>query len=322
MFPDSYHELMFFLPYRVDLELLRTPFVTVLICIVCLLVFQMQMKNAIKIDEMTYVYCQGANSRIFQMTLKKLDFSKVRYTAGSRCEELLRELLVADDVDAKINEVVANARLFEGLSRADSQAYAADVIREQFRSYQRRVPADLTGRLEYDPASWNPLTMISSAFAHASWAHVIGNLFFFFAFAATVEIIVGPLIFAALVTAIALFSGVFFSIFELAAIEVSSTVGLSGVVMGMMALFAFFLPHGRIRCLLWILVFIRRVPVPAWLIVLAFVGLDVYELFTTEELGGVNLIAHISGAACGYLAGVIFFQERQRKVREMFATAH
>ena len=90
----------------------------------------------------------------------------------------------------------------------------------------------------------------------------------------------------------------------------------------MMGLFAFFLPHGRIRCFFWFLVIIRRLAVPAWLIVLFFVGLDVYTLFSIDDLGGVNLVAHVSGAGCGYLIGALFFQKRQRQVREMYAAAH
>ena len=50
---------MLFMPYRVDLELTRTPFITVLICIVCLVIFQLQTSNANKIDLATYVFCQA-----------------------------------------------------------------------------------------------------------------------------------------------------------------------------------------------------------------------------------------------------------------------
>ncbi len=85
--------------------------------------------------------------------------------------------------------------------------------------------------------------------------------------------------------------------------------------MGMMALFTFFLPRGNIRCLLWIIVLIRTIAVPAWLLAAWYIGWDVYALFHDAEQSGINVVAHVSGAALGYLAGVAFFRKRRAEVR-------
>jgi len=95
------------------------------------------------------------------------------------------------------------------------------------------------------------------------------------------------------------------------------TVGLSGVVMGMIALFVFFIPWARISCFLWLIVFYRRFALPAWLLASWYIGWDVYALFTREGSTGVNLVAHLSGAAIGFLLGVTFFRQKRHWAQEL-----
>ena len=85
-----------------------------------------------------------------------------------------------------------------------------------------------------------------------------------------------------------------------------STVGLSGVVTGMIGLFAFLLPHGRIRCYYWFVIFIGSVAVPAWALALWYIGGDIYKLFAYDDHGIVNVMAHVSGGIAGYLFGANF----------------
>ena len=58
-------------------------------------------------------------------------------------------------------------------------------------------------QLWYQPHSWDVWHMITAAFAPVSWGHVTGNLSFFLAFAATVEVILGPTLFGAVILALA-----------------------------------------------------------------------------------------------------------------------
>jgi membrane associated rhomboid family serine protease len=176
------------------------------------------------------------------------------------------------------------------------------------------VPSYTTQQLWYEPASWNWKSMISAAFAHASWLHVLGNLFFFFAFAAAVEMIIGHFRFSLMIVGLALGTHIFYSLAMAGVDNAPPTVGLSGVVMGMMALFAFFLPTGRIRCFLWLIVFFKRFALPAWLLVSWYVGWDVYALLTEDGQSGINMVAHVSGAGIGFAAGMLLFRKRRREI--------
>jgi membrane associated rhomboid family serine protease len=95
------------------------------------------------------------------------------------------------------------------------------------------------------------------------------------------------------------------------------TVGLSGVVMGVIALFVYFIPHARISCILWLIVFWYRFALPAWLLATWYVGWDLYAIFTTDGKGGVNLVAHLSGAALGLLLGATFFRQKRHWAQDL-----
>ena len=159
--------------------------------------------------------------------------------------------------------------------------------------------------------------MLSAAVVHGSWFHVIGNLLFFFAFAATLEMLLGGTVFVAVLLALAVLSHSVYSVATLTLANALPTVGLSGVVYGVMALFVFFLPRVRIRCFLWVIIFFKRFSVPAWTLVLAFVGFDVFQLLFTEVNSEINLAAHVGGAAFGYLLGVAFFRNKRQTIRAL-----
>lgn len=92
------------------------------------------------------------------------------------------------------------------------------------------------------------------------------------------------------------------------------TLGLSGVVAGMIGLFAYLAPHMRIRCCAFFVFFWRTFAVPAWVLAAWFVGWDVYNLFHDKGASNVNLVAHVSGAVIGFLTGVAFFRGARERI--------
>ncbi|MDH3468793.1 MAG: rhomboid family intramembrane serine protease, partial [Gammaproteobacteria bacterium] len=184
-------------------------------------------------------------------------------------------------------------------------------------TYRWAVPPLKTKQLWYHPGSWDPVTMLTANFAHGGWDHVIGNLVFFFAFATAVELIVGSLSFAIVVLLMSFGTSISYSLAMASASDPLPTVGLSGVVMGMMALLTYLWPTGKIRCFWWFLIRFGTVAVPAWLLALWYIGFDVYHLLSEEEMGAVNLVAHVSGALIGLLLGMTWFRRRKRTVHEI-----
>jgi membrane associated rhomboid family serine protease len=68
---------------------------------------------------------------------------------------------------------------------------------------------------------------------------------------------------------------------------------------------------------LWLIFFYYRFALPAWLLATWYVGWDLYAIFTTEGKTGVNLVAHLSGAALGLLLGATLFRQKRHWAQEL-----
>lgn len=170
----------------------------------------------------------------------------------------------------------------------------------------------------YEPTSWNPIAMITSSLAHADWFHLLGNLVFFLAFAPALETLIGSkLRYIWIMVFISLVVGVSYSVSILIGnANPLPTLGLSGVVTGMIGLSAFLMPQARIRVFGWFVVVWKIFYVPAWVLAVIYIGLDAWEMATAENYHGINVVAHVSGGVAGYLYGFLWLKERREDTRE------
>jgi len=299
-----------FFPYRARIALFHTPVLTILVCALCFAIFAAQYSNQRALSQSASAFCERENDRTFLRALKWLGG-----TDDARlCTDLMLRLYHARDDRALLAALVerhANRRIAGELAGHYEQA-----LLDTYAAFRLQAPRILTARLWYPPDSWNPPRMLSASVSHGSWAHLMGNLFFFYAFAATIEILLGPILFIAVFIALALGTHTVYSIVMMNNALALPTVGLSGVVMGMIALFVYFIPKARISCFLWLVVFYRRFAVPAWILAAWYIGWDLYS-----ELRGadtrVNVIAHLSGAAIGFLLGFSLFRRKRHWAQEL-----
>jgi membrane associated rhomboid family serine protease len=299
-----------FLPYRADLEFTRIPVITWLACLVCIVVFFEQQQSDRDITQTAVKFCDQDHPRRFWLTMTKLAGEQ----ADKACPKIMSAIQASGHPNEVINKLAEHARPWDLMSRVESCAYTVQQLEHAYDDFKWSVKPSLTEQLAYDPASYNVWHMVTAAFAHASWVHIVGNLIFFYAFGATVELVIGSLAFAAMIFALAIGTHFFYSLSQVMAASPMPTIGLSGVVMGIIGLFAYLAPTARIRCVLWLLVFWRVLRVPAWILALWYVGWDVYSLTHHNGSSHVNFVAHVSGAALGYLSGVVFFRKRKEWV--------
>jgi membrane associated rhomboid family serine protease len=154
--------------------------------------------------------------------------------------------------------------------------------------------------LAFHPDQLDPLKMFTSVFTHADLLHLVGNLFFFYCFARTVEAEVS---FVGYLLAFMVFVLVTNLAYANTAPLPIPTLGLSGVVWGFMGIFLFRHPREYIQC--WVLL-LGKVNVPAALFILGFLTFDVIHYRSSEALG-VNYAAHFSGFAAGALFKLLFW---------------
>lgn len=136
---------------------------------------------------------------------------------------------------------------------------------------------------------WQPIT---SAFLHAGFMHIFGNMLFLLAFGPSVEDRFGRFGFILFYFAGAAASG-------LAHIAVSEypAVGASGAIAAVSGAFLILFPSTRIRCFI-IFFMIGVFMIPAWWLIGLFIVLDLgAQVFTPEN--GIANIAHLGGYAFG-----------------------
>src|SRR5687768_8794068 len=159
-----------------------------------------------------------------------------------------------------------------------------------------------------DAINW--LTPLTSMFLHGSWGHILGNALFFWVFGNNIEDSMGPgrfLLFYLLCGLVAVAVHV--------AMEPGSpvpTVGASGAISGIMGAYLVLYPRAHVNLLFFFVIFVRVIPVPAWMALLWWfgwqivAGLPQLSPMRPDISGGVAVWAHIGGFVAGVLLVKIF----------------
>jgi len=159
----------------------------------------------------------------------------------------------------------------------------------------------------------NLLTPLTSMFLHGSWMHLLGNGLFLWVFGNNVEDSMGRgrfLVFYVL-------CGLFAAAAQVAIGPASPVpmVGASGAISGVLGGYLLLYPRVRVRVLFILFIFIRVFRIPAYLVLLWWIGYQVVmglpELMSVEHdvSSGVAVWAHIGGFA----AGLVFIKLFARK---------
>lgn len=285
---------------------------TLLVCALCISIYYQQVTRDIAISHAALSFCnKSSDDRLLNLVVEKITGAR----GAQRCADTLMTIHSSSHPQQMINELANNATEFETLSFQKGSEFINEVLYDKYSEFARQAPPSITAQLMYEPRSFEIGKMLSAAFAHGSIMHLAGNLFFFFAFAASVEIILGSLTFIAVVVTLALGTHITYSLVLFSDPNALPTLGLSGVVMGMIALFTFLIPTARIRCFFWFFFIVRIFVIPGWMLALWYIGWDIFNLYSGGGTPNVNLIAHVSGAAIGLSMGILFFRKQRPILR-------
>jgi len=291
---------MIFLPYSTHLRLNQFPYVTFAVTLLCIVVFLFQITNEIEIEDLAYDYCKSDQTSDFS-TRSSCEFWMIllheRENYGGL--EMLKEMLIEDGFN--ISE--ANQRI--------------DILRQHLEQFKEVAPNSVTGALMYYPNTLNPFTMLTASISHGGWMHIIFNLIFFLAFAQAVEVLIdNKRLYSSILIAIAFATGISYAFYVLISGGYPlPTLGLSGIVWGMIGLSAYLMPHAKIK----VFVFVKTFLIPSWIVAIWYIGGDTWTMLSSETMGGTNFIAHVSGGFSGYLLGYFFLKERKEETREELA---
>ena len=153
------------------------------------------------------------------------------------------------------------------------------------------------------PAIAAPETFVTSMFLHGSFMHLAGNMLFLCVFGDNLEDTMGHVRYLLffLASGLAAASAQFFS-------DPASTVpmvGASGAIAGVMGGYLLLYPKARVDVLIFIVVIIRVIPIPAWIVLGAWFGIQLVQGAAAPTAGGgVAYWAHAGGFVAGLLMTV------------------
>ena len=174
------------------------------------------------------------------------------------------------------------------------------------------IPADITGHLqggellELGPGAvcevgglgW--MTILTSMFMHGGWMHLIGNMWFLWVFGNNIEDSMGH----ARYVVFYLLCGAVASAAHILTEPGSAvpTVGASGAISGVMGAYLVLYPRVRVKTLLFIIIIVRIIHIPAWGLLIYWFGIQLVSgvgSLGAADGGGVAFWAHVGGFVAG-----------------------
>jgi membrane associated rhomboid family serine protease len=153
----------------------------------------------------------------------------------------------------------------------------------------------------------NVYTPLTSMFLHGGWMHILGNALFLWVFGNNVEDSMGRLRFLIFY----LLCGLGAAATQVLASPSSPVpmVGASGAIAGVLGAYLLLYPRVRVKVLFIWIIFIQIISVPAYLVLLWWIGMQVLSAHLSRlspVSSGVAVWAHIGGFATGMLLVHLF----------------
>ncbi len=315
---------MFLIPYRAEVRAKRFPITTVIVCAMCFAVFFAQKHNDAHVERVATAYC---HDQVHDPVLKDVlgrafgtwhlnrvtGWHLTPLSGDEACGAALGYVQESYDRQDALRDLHWGVLYFAGNDRDKAAVYRLPAV---YKRAQIWLPSALTRRMLTETPSWNPWRMITGSLAHAGWEHIIFNLIFFVIFANAVEGMLGPVVFGATILFLMFGVQAIQNLVFMGAVDLPPSLGLSGVIMGVIALFIVLLPRAKIRMGFWyMLIGMGTIAVPAWLVGVWYVAGNIYGNIY-EWNSGIGYGAHLSGAVLGLILGMTVFRGLRHWSRE------
>jgi membrane associated rhomboid family serine protease len=180
--------------------------------------------------------------------------------------------------------------------------------------YYGLVPGELmtSASTRWDLVPYNVMTVFTSMFLHGGFLHLGGNMLYLWIFGNNIEDAMGHgrfLVFYLLAGIVAAFAQFFYD-----PASNIPMIGASGAVSGILGAYLVLYPYARIKTLLFIIIFIKIVELPAILLLTIWFFMQVMY----SQLEGVAWYAHIGGFVFGLIMIRLFSKKppmRGKKLR-------
>jgi len=77
----------------------------------------------------------------------------------------------------------------------------------------------------------------------------------------------------------------------------------------------YLMPKAHIKVFVWAFVIVKNFYIPAWILAVWYIGGDTWDMLSSDDFGGINLVSHVSGGFAGYLLGYLWFKDRKKEIQ-------
>ncbi len=174
------------------------------------------------------------------------------------------------------------------------------------------IPWELTHFESIDiPSRVGPLqSLVTSMFRHGGILHFLGNMLYLWIFGNNVEYALGHfkfLVFYLIAGVAGMVAHVLTNPFS-----VVPAVGASGAIAGLLGAYILLYPRARIQTIVFLIVFVQIIDLPAVLVVGLWAFLQALEgLGSSAGVTGIAVFAHLGGFVFGCAAIELFMRRKQ-----------
>ena len=153
----------------------------------------------------------------------------------------------------------------------------------------------------------NPLQWLTNNFMHADILHLIGNMFFLWAFGLIVEGKLGWLRFSLIYLLIGVVEGALVQIPMFLIVGEGMSLGASGILFGIMGMAVLWAPQNVLLCVFWF-IYPRLIDVPIIVFGAIYIALNVLGLVLNEFTMSSELL-HMTGLVIGAPIGLVMLKQ-------------
>jgi membrane associated rhomboid family serine protease len=199
------------------------------------------------------------------------------------------------------------------------QAMMSPELAQRFVSAAGAIPLEITTltdivRYPDHPPSIVPipLTLLTSMFVHGGWIHLLSNMWYLWLFGDNIEESMGHLRFVLFYLVVGLAAAVLHAaVYSKSAVPM---VGASGAIAGILGAYLLQFPRANVRCLLFIVVIVTFINVPAFIVLGFWFVIQLIQALTGHG-SNVAWFAHIGGFVAGLLLIKLFVRSRSEPPR-------
>jgi membrane associated rhomboid family serine protease len=165
------------------------------------------------------------------------------------------------------------------------------------------------------PDRFHYSSILTSMFIHGGFLHIAGNMWFLWIFGRGVEDLLGHAKYLFLYFACGIAAALLFVLVN--SNSTAPTIGASGAIAGVMGAYLIKFPRAHIVTLVFIVIFITTVDIPAFFLLLYWFAIQFFSgvgsVGDSASSGGVAWFAHVGGFIAGML--LVMLMPTQQRAR-------